>query len=159
MAIEIITGLYLGNKIDAYNVSFLQSRHINIIINTTTEIPFFKECPNLGIESIRVPISDSFSNSEKDKHINEYYYQLPELCILIDKKLQKFKNILIHCKYGKFRSSCLVLAYLMYKTQMPLERLYGLMRSKYPLLKMRKHIYLDTLIKWEEEINNKKNIT
>lgn len=159
MAIEIITGLYLGNKIDSHNVSFLQSRHINIIINTTTEIPFFKECSKLGIETIRVPVSDTFSQSNKEKHINEYYYQLPELCNLIDNKLKKFKNILIHCKYGKFRSSCLVLAYLMYKTHMPLERLYGLMRSKYPLLKMKRHIYLDTLRKWEEEINNKKNIT
>lgn len=152
MAIEIITGLYLGSKIDAHNYSFLTSRQIDVIINTTTEIPFFQECEKLKIQTIRVPVSDSFSNTNKEKHINEYYYQLSQLCNLIDNKLRKSKNILIHCKYGKFRSTCLVLAYLMYKTQMPLEKIYRMMISKYPLIKMRKHIYLDTLRKWEEEL-------
>jgi len=157
MAIEIITGLYLGNKIDAYNLTFLKSRNIQIIINTTNEIPFFKECEKYNISTIRVPVSDNFPIHQKDKHINEYYYQLPELCSFIDNKLQKNKNILIHCKYGKFRSTCLVLAYLMYKIVMKLSEIYDILKTKYPLVKMKKHIYLETLIKWEEEIN-KKNI-
>jgi len=158
MAIEIITGLYLGSKIDAHNINFLLSRKINVIINTSNEIPFFKECEKANIQCIRVPVSDNFNQSKKEKHINEYYYQLPELCKFIDNKLTKCKNILIHCKYGKFRSTCLVIAYLMYKLQLPLNTIYKIIRTKYPLCKLKKHIYLDTLIKWEEEINNKKNI-
>ena len=90
MAIEIITGLYLGSKIDSHNPIFLKSRKIKVIINTTNEIPFLKDCENLGIQCIRVPIS-----SDYEKQNDEYYYQFRDLCKLIDLKLQQNKNILV----------------------------------------------------------------
>ena len=106
MAIEIINGLYLGNKIDSHNLVFLTSRKIKVIINTTIEIPFLKDCENLGIQCIRVPISNDY-----EKQNDEYYYQFRDLCKLIDLKLQQNKNVLIHCNSGKTRASTLILAY------------------------------------------------
>ena len=113
MAIEIINGLYLGSKIDSHNPVFLGSRKIKVIINTTTEIPFPKDCENLGIQCIRVPISHE--NEKNEKNNDEYYYQFRDLCKLIDLKLLQNKNILVHCSSGKTRASTLILVYLMFK--------------------------------------------
>ena len=153
MAIEIISGLYLGNKIDSHNTIFLKSRNIKVIINTSNEIPFLKECNNLGIQCIRVPISDKFLEKDKDKNNNEYYYQFRDLCKLIDIKLLQNKNILIHCKHGKYRSTTLIIAYLMYKTKIDYKKLYSILETKYPLVQIRKHIFIDALQKWNEELS------
>ena len=48
----------MGNKVDGHNVDFLMSRKINVIINTSNEVPFIKN--NGDLEQIRVPISDKF---------------------------------------------------------------------------------------------------
>lgn len=154
MAVEIISGLYLGNKMNSHNLDFLTSRKIGVIINTTNEVPFFNECKNIGIQCIRVPISDCYADI--DKANTEYYYQFQDLCKLIDIKLNKNINVLIHCKYGKYRSTALVIAYLLYKTRISLKKLYELLKTKYPLVKRKKHIFLEALKRWEEE--NKKNI-
>jgi len=150
MPIEIITGLYLGSKNDAFNAKFLLSRNISVIINTTVEIDFINNPGN--IECIRVPISDNFLESEKEKHNRDYSHQLDHLSKLIDLKLEQNHNILIHCKHGKHRSSCLVLAYLMYKTRMKLDNLYEIMSTKYPLVKFRKHLFGEALRLYEKEL-------
>jgi len=149
MPIEIINGLYLGSKHDAFNIDFLNSRNIDIIINTTNEVEFIKTAK---IQCIRVPITDSFEESEKEKHNREYYYQLSQLCKLIDIKLQQNHNILIHCKHGKHRSTCLVIAYLMYKLQMKLDNVYEILMTKYPLVKFKKHLFGDTLRMFEKDL-------
>ena len=149
MPIEIINGLYLGNKNDAFNLDFLTSRNIDIIINTTNEVEFIKTAK---INCIRVPISDNFPENEKEKYNKEYYYQLLQLCKLIDLKLQKCHNILIHCKHGKYRSTCLVIAYLMYKLQMKLENVYEILITKYPLVKLKKHLFGEALKMFEKDL-------
>lgn len=149
MPIEIISGLYLGNKVDAYNINFITSRHINVIINVTDEVPFLKNVP---AECIRIAISDRFAESDSDKNNREYYYQMLQLCKLIDYKLSKNSIILIHCKHGKYRSTALVIAYLMYKTKMNLEEIYKIMMTKYPLGKLRKHIFKQTLQMFEKDM-------
>jgi len=150
MPIEIINGLYLGNKVDGHNVDFLISRKINIIINTSNEVPFIKN--NGDLEQIRVPISDKFMESEKEKYNNEYYYQLDSLCKLIDLKLKKNLNVLVHCKYGKYRSTCLVVAYLMYKTRIKLDTIYEIMMTKYPLVKLKNHLFEGALRLYEKDV-------
>jgi protein-tyrosine phosphatase len=150
MPIEIINGLYLGSKADAFNIDFLTSRNIDVIINTTKEVNFLK---NSGrIQCIRVPVSDEFPENEKEKYNNEFYYQLNDLCKLIDLKLQQNHNILIHCKHGKYRSTCLVISYLMYKSGMKLDRVYEIMGTKYPLVKLRKHIFEGALRLFEKDL-------
>jgi protein-tyrosine phosphatase len=148
MAIEIINGLYLGSKIDSHNPIFLSSRKIKVIINTTTEIPFLKDCENLGIQCIRVPIS-----KEYDKQNEEYYYQFRDLCKLIDLKLIQNKNILIHCSSGKTRGSTLILAYLMYKLRkIDKGEIYKLLSTKYQMVPLDKNVFSTAIQKWDEEI-------
>ena len=151
MAIEIINGLYIGSKIDSHNLVFLSSRKIKVIINTTTEIPFLKDCENLGIQCIRVPISHENEKSEKQN--DEYYYQFRDLCKLIDLKLNQNKNILVHCSSGKTRGSTLILAYLMYKLRkMDKTEIYKLFGTKYQMVPLEKHVYSSAIRKWDEEM-------
>ena len=151
MPVEIISGLYLGNKNDAYDVKFLSSRNINVIINCTNEIPFLKGLNTL--ELIRIPIRDDFPEEEKEKFNREYYYQFDSLCRMIDRKLRNNKNILIHCRYGKYRSTCLVILYIMFKTKMKLEKVYEIMSCKYPLVKLKKHLFLEALKMYDGDLN------
>ena len=155
MVVEIISGLYLGNKRDAYNAHFLKTRQINIIINTTDEVEFMNGCSKSGIQCIRVSISDRHTDENMMKHNRNYYYQLGSLCSLIDKNLERNKNILVHCRHGKYRSTCLIIAYIIYKTQMKLEEVYELISYKYPLVKLNNHLFFNTLKMFEEEILNK----
>lgn len=148
MAIEIISGLYLGSKIDSHNPIFLKSRKIKVIINTTVEIPFWKDCENLGIQCIRVPVSNNY-----DKNNDEYYYQFRDLCKLIDLKLLKNKNILVHCSSGKTRASTLILAYLMYKlVNLDKNKIYKLLETKYQIVSLEKNLFSRAIQKWDEEL-------
>lgn len=149
MAIEIINGLYLGNKMDSHNLVFLNSRKIKVIINTTTEIEFLKDCEKLGIQCIRVPISHEKSEKQND----EYYYQFRDLCKLIDLKLLQNKNILVHCSSGKTRGSTLILAYLMYKLRkIDKAEIYKLLITKYQIVPFEKNIFSIAIRKWDEEL-------
>jgi protein-tyrosine phosphatase len=151
MAIEIINGLYLGSKIDSHNPVFLTSRKIKVIINTTTEIPFLKDCENLGIQCIRVPIS--YENEKNEKHNDEYYYQFRDLCKLIELKLLQNKNILVHCTSGKTRGSILILAYLMFKLKkLDKNKIYKLLETKYQLVPLEKNLFSRAIQKWDEEL-------
>lgn len=150
MVIEIISGLYLGNKIDSCNIKFLISRNIDVVINTTNDVAFLKQIPN--IENFRVPMRDDFPESEKEKHNKDYYYQLETLCQFIDSKLKKNMNILIHCRHGKYRSTCLVVAYLMWKTRIKLDEIWEIVRSKYPLVKLKNHLFLEALRLFERDL-------
>ena len=155
MVVEIISGLYLGNKRDAYNAHFLKTRRIDIIINTTDDVEFMNGCIKSGIQCIRVNISDQHTDENRMKHNRDYYYQLGNLCSTIDKNLERNKNILVHCRHGKYRSTCLIIAYIIYKTNMKLEEVYELISYKYPLVKLKNHLFFNTLKMFEEEILNK----
>jgi len=155
MVVEIIRGLYLGNKRDAYNAHFLKTRQIDIIINTTDEVEFMNGCVKSGIQCVRVSISDQHTDENRMKHNRDYYYQLGSLCSMIDKNLERNKNILVHCRHGKYRSTCLIIAYILYKTQMKLEEVYELVSYKYHLVKLKNHLFFNTLKMFEEEILNK----
>ncbi len=151
MAIEIINGLYLGSKIDSHNPVFLGSRKIKVIINTTAEIPFLKDCENLGIQCIRVPISGDYDKHEKQN--DEYYYQFRDLCKLIDLKLLQNKNILVHCSSGRTRASTLILAYLMYKLRKKDKtEIYKLLATKYQMVPLEKNVFSIAIRKWDEEM-------
>jgi protein-tyrosine phosphatase len=151
MAIEIINGLYLGSKIDSHNPVFLSSRKIKVIINTTAEIPFLKDCENLGIQCIRVPISSDYEKTEKQN--DEYYYQFRDLCKLIDLKLLQNKNILVHCSSGRTRASTLILAYLMYKLRKKdKNEIYKLLATKYNMVPLEKNVFSTAIRKWDEEM-------
>ena len=108
--------LWLGNRNAALNFNFLKDANISVIINCTKEIPFIHEINNkdytpLNIETIRIPIYDSNSNSD-----NKILYDAlkPTLEFLDTKFLKEKKNILIHCAAGKSRSASVIAAFIFY---------------------------------------------
>lgn len=154
MVIEIINGLYIGDKKAAFNTNFLISRKINIIINTTNNVEFFNCCEKMGIRCIRASIQDNFQESEKSKHNRNYFYQLRGLCEIIDKNLENNNNVLVHCRYGKYQSTCLIIAYIIYKTKIKLDNVYEIISLKYPMVQMKNHLFLEALQLFEDENQN-----
>ena len=151
MAIQIINSLWIGKKEDAFNNFFLESRNINLIINVSDEIPFIDNFNN--IEKIRIPISDKFKDYEdKFKKNREMYYHLEPISIFIKKRLSIGKNILVHCNKGKYRSTCIIISFLLFILKKELKTIYGYMNSKYSLRKMEKHLFLNALQEFEKNI-------
>ena len=115
MPVEIIYGLWIGNKIDAFDNFFLKSRNINIIINVTTEITFIKDS-KINLETVRIAVSDNFrEGNDYIRWNNELYNHFEQISDFIEKNLSRQKNILVHCNQGKYRSSAVIISYLMKK--------------------------------------------
>ena len=152
MHIEIINGLWIGNRKDAFDKSFLESREINIIINVTNEVPFID---NEFIEKIRIPVSDKYLCKEDLlKHNNDISHHLDPISNYIRKKLSIGKNILIHCNKGKFRSTTVLIAFLLKFLRYPLLDIMDMIRTKYPLKPLDKHLFKNALINFENQIKS-----
>ena len=150
---EIISGLYLGNKYNAIDENFLNSRKINIIINLSLDIPFIKNFNE--IKKIRINLKNKFNNfEEKNKYNNEFSYQIPNLLTFIWENIQKGKNILIHDKNGKFSSISLILCFLMKYLKINLNNAYKVLRIKIPIKKIEQNPYFDCLNKIENELKS-----
>lgn len=153
MAVQIINSLWIGKKEDAFNKNFLESRNINLIINVSEDIPFIDDTEIKQIEKIRIPISDKFKDNEDQlKKNRELYYHLEPISIFIKKRLSIGKNILIHCNKGKFRSTCVVIAFLLYFLKKELKIIYGYVHSKYNLKNIENHLFLNSLQNFEKDI-------
>lgn len=103
---QIINNLHLGSSFNAYSLSELSNKKINVVINVTEEIDNFHE-NNLVMTYYRFPIKD---NNEDD--ISEILDQTYEL---IDEHLAKGNSILVHCYMGASRSASVIIYYLMKK--------------------------------------------
>ena len=153
MAVQIINSLWIGKKEDAFNKNFLESRNINLIINVSENIPFIDDIETTNIEKIRIPISDKFKNYDDQlKKNRELYYHLEPISIFIKKRLSIGKNILIHCNKGKYRSTCIIIAFLLYFLKKNIKIIYGYTHSKYNLPKIENHIFLNSLQDFEKNI-------
>lgn len=153
MPVEIVFGLWVGNKKDAFDLNFLKSRNINIIINVTTEVPFIEEDEKINIEKIRIPVSDNFKDGEDYlKWNNELFNHFEQLSTFIEKKLSKQKNILVHCNQGKYRSTAVILSYLMKKlNKFTLEEIYNIFLSKYAIKNLDKHLFKNSLLEYDKK--------
>ncbi len=103
---QIIDNLHLGSSFNAYSLSELTNKKINVVINVTEEIDNFHE-NKLGITYYRFPIKDN--NYDDISEILEQTYDL------IDKHLTKGDGLLVHCYMGASRSASVIIYYLMRK--------------------------------------------
>lgn len=155
MYVEIITGLYLGNRNIAHDINFLESRNINIIFNITPDVHFIKGFDY--IKKIRINIPNQFQNDEHQKKLNlEFSYQIDKILCFIKTNLEKGKTILIHDKKGNFRASTIILCFIMKYLKLNLKNSIKLLRIKYPVKKLENHIFKECLLKIESEFLNNK---
>jgi len=152
MPVEIIYGLWIGNKIDAFDNFFLKSRNINIIINVTTEIPFIKDS-DINLETVRIAVSDSFrEGNDYIKWNNELFNHFEQISDFIEKNLSRQKNILVHCNQGKYRSSAVIISYLMKKlNNLTLEEIYSIFQSKYVIKSLDRHLFKNALYEFDKK--------
>uniref|UniRef100_A0A6C0E0Y8 Dual specificity phosphatase catalytic domain-containing protein n=1 Tax=viral metagenome TaxID=1070528 RepID=A0A6C0E0Y8_9ZZZZ len=118
---EIIPGVFLGSYRAAHNTKFLVDNNIEVVVNCTTNIPFVRDIHITDyisplhkshinkIFNVRVPVDDSLL--EKDILLMEDYLHFI-LPFLVQRYLVQKKNILIHCREGKQRSSIIVASFL-----------------------------------------------
>lgn len=102
---EIITGIWVGDVFSSKDLKFLNDNKIEIIINCTKEIPFSSKFKG---EKYRIPIFDNPNELETLKRYIDDYVEI------INENLLNKKNILIHCRAGRQRST-IVLAYYIQK--------------------------------------------
>jgi protein-tyrosine phosphatase len=110
---EIINNLHLGSSFNAYSISELTNKKINVVINVTEEIDNFHD-NNLSMIYYRFPIKDD--NNDDISEILEQTYDI------IDEHLSKGDRILVHCFMGASRSAAVIIYYLMRKYNITYEQ-------------------------------------
>jgi protein-tyrosine phosphatase len=106
---RILDRLYLGDRLSAYNKTFIIDKNINVIVNATKDIPnFYDTIPE--IKYYRVPIEDNLQMEE----LHAFYFCAKSLIPILYKEYKEGKTILIHCFAGMQRSAALVLLFLIY---------------------------------------------
>lgn len=125
-AIEILPGLWLGDKNDAHSYFFLKEKKIQVIINCTDKVEFIPG--ELHIEKKRLAISDNPTYHDNKKmyknldHIVHYLYQ----------SLNQNINILVHCDDGSQRGPTIIAAYFIRYAKVSADQAIRYVRTKYP---------------------------
>ena len=118
---EIVPGLFLGNAIDAENITLLQQNQIKSIINISQTIPCYHEA-ELLFNYLQLPCNDS-----SQENILQYFQSTFES---IQMSLSRNQNVLVHCQGGVSRSPSFVIGYLMKYHSKTFDQAYALVREK-----------------------------
>lgn len=105
----ILENLYLGDRLNAFNSTFIQNKGINIIVNCSKDIPNVYQ-DNPEITYYRVPVEDNLQENE----LNAFYFYCKGLLPFLYNEYISGKRILIHCFAGMQRSAGLMLLFLIY---------------------------------------------
>jgi len=138
---EILSGLWLGNILDAKNKEFISS--LDIVVNCSKDIPFLSK----NTKNIRIPIDDNLDKQE----IKNLLKFLPKITSFIHTSLTNNKNILVHCYAGKQRSASVIVAYLIKYLNISLDKAILLVRSKRDIIFTPCINFKRALLKFESE--------
>jgi protein-tyrosine phosphatase len=105
----ITDGIFIGDKNDAVNLTFLKKNNIKAILNTAFDIPKWEEdkLKKHNIAYLKLPMSDSPTEDIKKYYLRAYQF--------ISENTLPFRdsNVLVHCAVGMSRSVTMVFAYLL----------------------------------------------
>ena len=138
--IEIIPHLFLGSIGSASNLKQLQNFKITHIICCAKGIQnFFPD----NFKYLNINLLDSQTEPIK-KHFEESNK-------FIDDAIQNKGNVLIHCHAGISRSSAILIAYIMKKQKMSLDKVLELIRAKRDKVKPNDG-FIEQLKEYEKEL-------
>lgn len=118
---EILPGLFLGNARDAQDKALLSQKHIQTVINVSSNIPCHFASENL-FEYYQLPCEDSNNQS-----ILEYFDRTFQL---IHERLTSQQHLLVHCQGGVSRSPSFVIGYIMKYHSKTFDQAYQWVKSK-----------------------------
>lgn len=128
MPTEILVGLWIGDKNDAHNLSFIKNNNIKSIINCTSEIDF-AVCDN--IKKYRISIDDYSSKKEQYLYNNKKILKhFDTICDIIHQYILNNESILIHSNLGKQRSVAICVAYLIKYSQLDKKDIIHCIKTK-----------------------------
>jgi protein-tyrosine phosphatase len=130
---QILSYLYIGNKLDAKDTKTLQSLNIKYILNCTPRRSDDKEngCPNyFEKEKLftykRIPIFDNRAEN-LIPHI--------DTALKFIEESRHYGNILVHCHKGISRSVSIVIGYLMLKNELDYDEALSFIQMFRPIAK------------------------
>lgn len=98
---EIIPNLWLGDRDDARQIDLY-----NVIINCTTELPFY----HTNTTNIRINVRDNGDIKQIDIFKNE----ILDVIKTIHQHITQNQKVLVHCGAGQSRSPTTIACYLLY---------------------------------------------
>lgn len=126
----VIKNLFIGNIQDAANKSFLESNHINLVINCCKE--YTVDYNYLNSINITCIMLDYFDSLEQDLDIKG---KLLTTIKLIDDHLSNERGgVIVHCAAGVSRSASVLIAYLMWKNRINFESAFRILKQVRPIV-------------------------
>uniref|UniRef100_A0A0N5ASQ9 Protein-tyrosine-phosphatase n=1 Tax=Syphacia muris TaxID=451379 RepID=A0A0N5ASQ9_9BILA len=122
---EVVPGLFISG-VCALTPSIIAANKIDVIINTTVEVPNVK---SLGkVEYVKVSL--------KDAPDADIYSHFDYLCAKIERMIKTGKKVLIHSVQGVSRCATFCLAYIIKAHEKSLADAYELLKSKRVMVKI-----------------------
>lgn len=126
----VIKNLFIGNIQDAANKSFLESNHINLVINCCKE--YTVDYNYLNSINITCIMLDYFDSLEQDLDIKG---KLLSTIKLIDDHLSNERGgVIVHCVAGVSRSASVLIAYLMWKNRINFDSAFTILKQVRPIV-------------------------
>ena len=154
----IIENLYLGNIIDAHNLSFLIDNNIGAIINCTEDEPFHQyfimnDDDNIQNEKyiLRLDIKDSKDEENIEKFMNIIDNGVE--FINTHKNINK-QNVFVHCYWGLMRSATVIAGYLIKYENYSVDNAIELIKNKRSYTFSNLYNFRDILESYQEKIFN-----
>ena len=153
----IIENLYLGNIIDAHNLSFLIDNNIGAIINCTEDEPFHQyfimnDDDNIQNEKyiLRLDIKDS-----KDEENVEKFMDIIDNGVefINTHKNLNNKTVFVHCYWGLMRSATVIAGYLIKYENYSVDNAIELIKNKRSYTFSNLYNFKDILESYQEKIS------
>jgi len=139
-AVQILPFLFLGSLYTAREENYLKSLCITSILNAAHDLENFFPA---SFDYTNVTIQD-----KEGTNIIQYFSVSNKL---IEEVRTTGGTILVHCRGGVSRSVTLILAYLMWKYQLPLKRALNYMKERKPGIAPNAG-FMEQLRKYEETV-------
>ena len=123
MITEILSGLWIGDHIDAYNEDFMKDNLITIVINCTIDKGFLDKDE---LHKIRIPLSPYLNPQQDLLVLKENIHKIIEY---IHNSIEE-KNIFIYCYNGKTISPLIVSLYMIHYGGISKDLIRDILRSK-----------------------------
>jgi len=152
----IVENLYLGNIIDAHNLSFLIDNNICAIINCTEDEPFhqyFIMNDDNTINNEKYILRLDIKDSKDEENIEKFMDIIDNGVEFINthKNINK-QNVFVHCYWGLMRSATVIAGYLIKYENYSVDNAIELIKNKRSYTFSNLYNFRDILESYQEKI-------